>query len=411
MTGTVTEPATAGNEPDPGGGTRRSRRKGRHAGRRRWPKRVAIALVVLILIGVGIVIGSRAYVVHRLNQFHKVKVQHLVKAAPPGQPFNVLLVGSDSRQFVDTPGQEKQFGSPSSQTGQRSDVIIVARFVPATHHVYLLSIPRDTFVTIPGDVKNVSGPNRINVAFDTGSASLLIQTIETVFHIPIEHYVSINFEGFSDMVNALGGVYLDFPDPLKDANSDLSVTKTGCQLVNGSTALALVRSRDLYYETSQGWQYDVQGDFSRIRRQDAFFRAVISKANSEILNPVALNDLLGAAQKNNNVSIDENWSGSDLLNLATQFHGVSGNDLLTQTIPEEEGTVDGEDVLYAAQPYTQDLIAGFLKQGEPPAHHTPTTPTSAGSTATSAPTTTTTIPGNVVTNKQPEPWNPVPCSP
>jgi hypothetical protein len=120
MTGTVIDPATTGDEADPGGGSRKSRRKGRHAGRRRWPKRVAIVLLVLILAGVGVIVGGYAYVNHRLNQFPKVKVQHLVKAAPPGQPFNVLLVGSDSRQFVDTPGEEKQFGSPSSQTCSRS---------------------------------------------------------------------------------------------------------------------------------------------------------------------------------------------------------------------------------------------------------------------------------------------------
>jgi LCP family protein required for cell wall assembly len=284
--------------------------------------------------------------------------------------------------------------------------------VPATHHVYLLSIPRDTYVTIPGNVPNVSGPNRINVSFDTGSPSLLIETVEDVFHIPIEHYVSVNFEGFADMVQALGGVYLDFSTQLKDANSDLTITKTGCQLVNGPTALALVRSRDLYYETSSGWQYDVQGDFSRIRRQDAFFSAVIAKANSEITDPFALNDLLNAAQKNNNVSIDQNWSGGDLLSLARQFHGISGSDLVEETIPEEEGTVNGEDILYAAEPYAQNMITGFLRQGETPVHHPATTPTSAaGSTSTSAPTTTTTIPPNVVTNTEPEPWNPVPCSP
>jgi LCP family protein required for cell wall assembly len=400
-------PATTAGAADEGRGSRKSRRKGRHAGRRRWPKRLAIVLCVLVLAGAGAIAASYAYVNHRLNQFHKVKVEHLVKPAPPGKPFNVLLVGSDSRQFVDTPGEEKQFGSPTSQTGQRSDVIIVARFVPATHHVYLLSIPRDTYVNIPGKIPNVSGPNRINVAFDTGSASLLIETIEDVFHIPIEHYVSINFEGFADMVNALGGIYLNFSVPVKDHVSDLDVTKTGCQLVNGTTALALVRSRDLEYETPSGWQPDVQGDFSRIRRQDAFFRAVIARANSEFTNPFALNDLLSAAQKNNNVSIDQNWSGGDLLSLAREFHGVSGNDLVTETIPEEEGVVNGEDILYAAQPYAKDMIRGFLKQGVAVARPKTTTPTS--STASTAPTTTTTIPPNVVTNTEPEPWNPVPC--
>ncbi len=296
-----------GHPTEPVPGSRKDRRRGRHGRKRRWPKRVAIAFVSIVLLIAAAIGLTYAYATHKLGEFHHVVVQHPAPPAPPGKPFNVLLVGSDSRQFVDTPAQEKQFGNPADQTGQRSDVIIIARFIPAAKRIILLSIPRDTFVTIPGKVPNVSGPNRINVAFDTGSPSLLIETIEDVFQIPINHYVAVNFEGFSDMVNALGGVYLNFPVPVKDTVSDLNVTKTGCQLVQGPQALALVRSRDLQYETPSGWQYDVQGDFSRIRRQDAFFQSLISKANGA--SPFTLNDFLTAAQKNQNVSIDQNLVG------------------------------------------------------------------------------------------------------
>ena len=221
--------------------------------KRRWPKWLAIAFVSIVLLIAAAIGLTYAYATHKLGEFHHVVVQHLKPPPPPGKPFNVLLVGSDSRKFVDTPGQERQFGNPADQTGQRSDVIIIARFIPATKRVILLSIPRDTYVTIPGHVPNVSGPNRINVAFDTGSPSLLIETIEDVFQIPITHYIAVNFEGFSDMVNSLGGVNLNFSVPVMDTVSDLNVTKTGCQLVDGSEALALVRSRDLQYETPSGW--------------------------------------------------------------------------------------------------------------------------------------------------------------
>ncbi len=316
----------AGRPAEPVPDTRKPKRGGSHTGRRRrWPKRVAIALASLVLLVAAAIGLSYAYAVHKLGQFHHVKVQGLSPPPPPGKPFNVLLVGSDSRKFVDTPGQVRQFGSPTDQTGQRSDVIIIARFIPASKRVILLSIPRDTYVTIPGHVPNVSGPNRINVAFDTGSPSLLIKTVEDVFGIPIQHYIAVNFEGFSDMVNALGGVNLNFSVPVKDTVSDLNVTKTGCQPVLGPEALALVRSRDLQYETSSGWQSDVQGDFSRIRRQDAFFQALISKARSA--SPFTLNNLVSAAQKNNNVSIDQTWSGSALLSLVNQFQGNHGQGL------------------------------------------------------------------------------------
>ena len=80
------------------------------------------------------------------------------------------------------------------------------------------------------------------------------------------------------MVNALGGITMDFPTPVKDQYTGLDVTTTGCQVVNGTTALELVRSRHLYYKNSNGyWEYDGLSDFSRIQRQDAFFRAVLAK--------------------------------------------------------------------------------------------------------------------------------------
>jgi LCP family protein required for cell wall assembly len=389
-------------------------RRGKHAGRRkhRWIKWVVLGVVIVLAVAGGLIASTYAYVNHRIAQIHRVHVTHLAKPVPPGKPFNVLLVGSDSRQFVDNQQEQNQFGSPTSQTGQRSDVIIIARFIPADHHVILMSIPRDTYVNIPGDIPNVSGPNRINVAFDTGSPSLLIQTIGDVFHIPIQHYVSVNFEGFADMVNSLGGVYLNFPDQIKDTVSDLNVTRTGCQLVGGTTALALVRSRDLqYYTPDNGWQYDVQGDFSRIRRQDAFFQALISKANGEITNPFGLNAFLSAAQKNNNVSIDQNWSTSQLLSLAKQFRGVSGHDLVEETIPEEEGHVNNQDVLYAAQPYATTMVDGLLSAGSAPVATTTTAPDGVTATTLAPTTTTTTYNPNIVFNTQPEPWNPVPCSP
>ena len=107
---------------------------------------------------------------------------------------------------------------PTSVGGQRSDVIIVARIVPATHQVKLLSIPRDTYVNIPGDVYGISGPNRINAAYNNGP-TLLVKTISDSFHIPVNYYAEVNFQGFAGMVNALGGIGLDFPVPVKDTYS------------------------------------------------------------------------------------------------------------------------------------------------------------------------------------------------
>ena len=234
-----------------------------------FSSRRSVIVSVLVLLGHGTYVYAR----YRFDQIKKVTAQHLVAQAPPGQPFNVLLVGRTPGSSSTQQNRPEEFGTPTVQGGQRSDVTIVARFVPATKQVWVLSIPRDSLGGHPGTRSGRLGTNRINAAFDKGP-SLLIETIEKDLGIPINHYMSVTFQGFQNMVNALGGVTMNFPDPVKDSYSGLHVTQTGCQLVNGATSLELVRARHLYYEDTGEWQYDGLSDFSRIQRQDAFFRAL-----------------------------------------------------------------------------------------------------------------------------------------
>ena len=242
---------------------------------------------------------------------------------------------------------------------------MVARFDPAAKTVTVLSIPRDLWVDIPGDVSDISGMNRINAAFNSGP-DLLIQTIETDLGIPINHYMSVDFPGFSGMVNALGGITMDFPTAVKDAYTGLDVTTTGCQVVNGTTALQLVRARHLYYMDVNGsWEYDGQSDFSRIQRQDAFFRAVLAKINQVGLNPLTINAFIGAAVTN--LTIDDTLSKSDLFNLAQDFRGLPSSHLITETLPTLAYTsAGGADVLKEAQPYAQNMIDAFNQIGAAP---------------------------------------------
>jgi LCP family protein required for cell wall assembly len=350
------------------------------ARRRRWPRRVAIASVVLVLLVAGLAVSGYVYVQMRFNEIKKVTVPTLTKQAPnkPGAPFDILLVGSDSRQFVDSGSQADEFGSGSSVTGQRSDVIIIARVVPATHQILMLSIPRDTWVNIPGNVPYVSGMNRINAAFNSGP-TLLVDTIQKDFGIPINHYVEVNFEGFSDIVNALGGIYLDFSTPVYDKMSGLKITKTGCQIVNGAQALSLVRSRDEYYEATDGtYDYDGMGDWSRIRRQDAFFHAVLAKVDTSFTDPLRLNSFISATV--HDVTIDDTFTSGSLFGLAEEFHGLSQKALNTEVLPTEPEVLNGSDVLAEAQPYDEQMITKFLAFGAG---------TGSSSSAGGGPTTTT----------------------
>ena len=230
--------------------------------------------------------------------------------------------------------------------------------------------------------------NRINAAFNSGP-DLLVQTIEQDLGIPINHYMSVNFDGFSGMVNALGGITMDFPTPVKDQYTGLDVTTTGCQVVNGTVALQLVRSRHLYYKDADGyWQYDGQSDFSRIQRQDSFFRAVLAKVNASITNPFTINSFIGASV--GNLTIDDQLSQGDLFHMAEDFRGLPSSHLITETLPTIGYTTDGgAAVLKLAQPYAKAMIFGFDLIGvTPPKAATPAK--TGGKKATT--TTTTTAP-------------------
>lgn len=366
---------------------RKSRRKERKR-QHRWRRRTIYALsfvIVLAALGAG---GLYVYANYRFNQIKKVHAKHLVAAAPPGKPFNLLLVGSDSRSFVQNSTQVKAFGDEANAGGQRSDVTMVARFDPAAKTVTVLSIPRDLWVDIPGNDSGISGMNRINAAYD-GGPDLLIQTIEHDLGIPINHYVAVNFPGFSGMVNALGGVTMDFPTPVKDQYTGLNVTTTGCQVVNGTTALELVRSRHLYYKNDNGyWEGDGLSDFSRIQRQDAFFRAVLAKVNASITSPLTINAFIGAAV--GNLTIDDTLSQGDLLHIADVFRGLPASHLVTETLPTlSYVTSGGADVLKVAEPYAQDQINSFNQIGTAPPAPVPA-PARKGKSAST--TTSTTLP-------------------
>lgn len=365
--------------------TRKKEQKRRH----RWRRRALYALSFIVLvaaIGVG---GLYVYATYRFDQIKKIHAKDLVAEAPPGNPFTLLLVGSDSRAFVSNATQVNAFGNEANAGGQRSDVTMVARFDPATKTVTVLSIPRDLWVDIPGNVSGISGMNRINAAFNSGP-DVLVATIEQVLDIPVNHYMSVGFPGFSGMVNALSGITMDFPTEVKDQYTGLDVTTTGCQVVNGTTALQLVRSRHLYYMNSNGyWEYDGQSDFSRIQRQDAFFRAVLAKVNASVTNPLAINSFIGAAV--GNLTIDDTLSQSDLLRIAEDFRGLLSSHLVTKTLPTIGYTTDGgASVLKLAEPYAQNMIDSFDAIGTQPAATTPATTPAKGKgkhTGTAAPTT------------------------
>ena len=332
----------------------------------------------------------------------------------------MLVIGSDSRVGL-TPAQQAQAGSASVVQGQRSDVVMIWHVDPATHQITLLSIPRDTLVSMVGSDVAANGQfNRINSSYDSG-ANQLVETIEDNFGIPINHVIQVDFGGFEGAVNALGGVWMDFPYPAKDAYSGLNITTPGCQLLNGTQALAVARSRHYQYLQDGVWQYDGTSDFGRIQRQDAFLRSLISAAKSKY-NPLTINAFLGSLPQG--ITIDDSFSLNELLGLVVDFHSFNPAALTTYTLPtESEGYVSPwGDILFVDQPAAQQMLVSIFGAdltsptspppdtdlvATPPPAVTPTT-TAPSSSSTTAPAAGGT--SSVASNATPS-FDPTPCSP
>ena len=323
-------------------------------------------IVVIVLAG-GLAAGEYGYVEWKLSQITSVKC-HFCKVTPAGTPFNVLVVGSDSRSG-DTGSAAKSFGSASQVGGQRSDTIKIIHVDPAAGTAKVLSIPRDTFVSLSGmsASSQLSTKNKINTAFDDGIEPL-VQTIQNTLGIPINHFVTIDFSGAISLVNSVGTISLDFPYPVRDDdlgnnNSGLQITHPGCQAVSGSMALALARSRYYQYYENGSWHGDPSSDLGRIERQNIVISAIIDKAKGD-LNPIDLNRVLGAVV--GDISKDPQLSGNALVSLATQYHAFSGSSLETWTLPTTgvaAGSFGAVEVVQVAQ--AQAVVAQFLSTAAP----------------------------------------------
>jgi LCP family protein required for cell wall assembly len=252
---------------------------------------------------------------------------------------NYLIIGSDTRAFVDTKADAEAFGSKQTQTGQRSDTIMVAHLDPGGRTGVLVSFPRDLWVPIPGH-----GTAKINAAFAYGGAQLTIKTIEEDFGVPISHYLEVDFEGFRDIVNAIGTVPIYFPAPARDKNSGLAIATAGCHDLSGSQALAYVRSRYYQYYADGKWQDDPTSDLGRIRRQQYFIRSLSRAAIKTVLaHPLRVNSVLDKTVSS--LTRDELLNASDLRALVLAFRDTNPDDFPMYTLPAAPSFVDSQSVL------------------------------------------------------------------
>lgn len=327
---------------------------GRGRARRRRRRLILAGVAVVIVIG-GVLGGGYLYGYYLFSKVHKVNVAGEVNTVS-GQPFNILEFGSDSRAGLTGVAAAQTGASSGAVTGQRSDVIKIMHIDPAAGTITVLSIPRDTVVSmLPQSVAHGYGHfNRLNTTLFTNTPSLLAQTITANFGIPIAHTIEVSFAGLINATSAIGGVKMYFPYPAKDALSGLNIPHAGCLTINNNAALELTRSR--HYEWFEGgiWRYDFTSDFGRIYRQNEFIKAMIDKAKA-LYNPATIASFLSKVPSG--VTMDSKFTYNDLLSLAYHFHSFNISSMSNFTLSTYPGQGHGlGDYLTVTQPTTQQQL-------------------------------------------------------
>jgi len=316
--------------------------------RRSWPQRFLITFNCILIAMCVMAASAVGYSYYRFGNIPRVALGDLLADRPPGEPQNYLLVGSDSREFVTGGDDLKSFGDTTEAGTQKADTIILVRIDPQTETADMTSFPRDLWVTIAG---TGGEKQRINTAFADGPAQL-IETIELNFNIPIHHYAQVDFEGFRELVNAIGGVEVYFEHQVRDRDIDgnnvsgLDIDQTGCVTLDGDTALSYVRSRHFEEFVDGRWQPDLSSDIGRITRQQDFVATAVRQALEEgLFNPAKFNSLVGVAERH--LTLDDELDPGNLLDLADRFKSSDPSALQTHPLPTEVGTTAvGASVLY-----------------------------------------------------------------
>lgn len=306
---------------------KRQQDPGYSARKRRRDRRKRIMLGCLTAFGIFLLVVALAIAAYIRSINSRIQnpvtlddatMEMLEQAKPEShkEPFYMLIMGVDAR------GQHQ---------AKLSDTLIVARIDPENKKATLISIPRDTRVSIPGH-----GTQKINAANPLGGPSLVIQTVKEFTGLPISYYVEIDFNGFKELVDAMGGVEIDVPKKIVDPkagnyNPAAYTIYAGRQVLNGDQALTFVRSRNF-----------PDGDFTRMANQQLFARAVVTQlARPE--NAFKFKSIVDAVVNN----VVTNMSVGDLLRLANDMKGMGGDALETVTMPGTPQMIGGGSYVIA----------------------------------------------------------------
>jgi LCP family protein required for cell wall assembly len=282
----------------------------------------------------------------------------------------VLIVGSDTRA-----GDNKRYGQHMENAGERTDTIIMMHVSPQRDKAMLISFPRDSMVQQPECVNTANNARiaprleMINAAFNDGGIVCTIKTIESLTKIRVDHYIKVDFSGFKNIVNALGGIRICLPQAVNDKASKLNLP-AGWQTVRGEAALGYVRLRHGIGDNS---------DISRIKRQQVFLSQVVKKATSGdlITSPTNLLGFVTAAARS--VEMDSNLNVETLLQVGQSARKLTSSGVKFITVPWQPYTADKNRVQWK-EPDADSLFTAIRSDVDLPAP-TPTAKASTGTTA------------------------------
>ncbi|GAA2679846.1 transcriptional regulator [Actinoplanes palleronii] len=324
-------PAGPGGPSGPGGPGDRGRSYKGGKARPRWGRIALVAGGVALILALVGGIYAVNYVngidndLKRTDAFSEITTDRPAKTVDGA--FNILLVGSDSR---DPDAKEDQANA------WRADSLMIMH-VPADHkNAQLVSIPRDLWVVVPsGNNAPCSSGSRakINASFAFGGLPRAVRTVECLTGVRLDHVVAIDFGGFKEVTNALGGVDLKVDQTITSIHKPFRVFKKGMMHMNGAQALDWVRQRKQF----------ARGDFARMQHQQEFLKALMDKAASSgtLTSPGKLDDFLTAVAAA--VTVDNDFSLKDMV---LQFRNLRGDNLTFLTSPNKGSeTINGQSVV------------------------------------------------------------------
>jgi LCP family protein required for cell wall assembly len=280
-----------------------------------------VSALVLFVSGAGWALTG--YVNHMV-----ARVNAGTTPAAAGSPLNILVAGVDSRAGL-TARQDAVLHVGRVEGTENSDTLMLVHVSPAHDRVTVVSLPRDSWVNVPGH-----GMNKINAAYGLGGPKLMVQTVEQATGLTVNDYVEINFLAFVKVIDALGGVNVCLPEPLDDPSSGVHLS-AGFHHLNGVAALEYARDRHSF----------PLEDLTRIQDQQSLISTALSKiiSSGTLANPIRMASLLNAVLPALRVDSKLNVSA-----LADEMRGITSRNVVFATVPlsnVDYQTPDGEDAV------------------------------------------------------------------